>query len=373
MSIQNLQKGVPTEQSNVHPLTLDGVFTFDNVFKAYLDSFKGKRLRPRYFSYSLNLGMNIYSILESVANKTFTADPPVSFTIFCNCGQKTRIINASSVKDVITQRTLYNALYPVFDKSFIFDSYGCRKGKGPLKAGDRVQFFMRHSPEDSYYLQLDVRKFYYNVDHNELRQELSKKIHDIDLLNLCMQFVGLSPNENSYIPYAPNVGLDVGAMISQLYGLIYLNRLDHFIKRTLRVKHYARYVDDMVIIGESKDHCLELKEQIEQFLWSSLKLKLSCAIIQPLKAGINFAGYRTWRQRRLVRKFSIRNFHRKLKKGKVKSLQSHLAHSRYTASFGHLAQSILDTNPDLINQMGGVIKDDLLKYQANYKGGTGDN
>lgn len=351
-------------------LTLEDCFSWDNILYSQRMAFKGKKHRPRYFLFAVDLGLNLTEIHDSVLGLYYQPNPPRCFVIFCNSGQKYRTINASTVRDVVTQRVVYDYLYPAFDRGFIFDNYGCRKGKGTLRAANRVQEFMRSSPKGSYYLQLDVRKFYYNIDHAVLRELLAKRIKDPALLDLCMAFAEHEPGPDSYEPYASGVGLNVGAMISQLFGLIYLDYIDHFIKDELRVKRYVRYVDDMVIIGESKDKCLELKAKIEERLCTKLHLKLSCASIQPLRHGINFAGFVTYRERRFLRKFSQRNFNRKLKKwpGKTKSLQAHLAHARHTASFGRMAAHIVVLCPELINYLTGSIKYDLLKFAYHHRG-----
>lgn len=340
---------------------------FDVLHDAFLDHIKGKKYRPRYFDFCCLFADQLVSLQKELIDGTYQPEPPLIFNIFCNCGQKTREIHASTVKDGIVQRWLYNYLYPIFDRSFIFDNYGCRKGKGTLKAADRCQDFVRRSSKDAYYLQLDIRKFYYNLDHGILYQELTKKIHDPKVLSLCMAFVCHVPNENSYTPYAPNVGLDVGAMLSQLFGLIYLNRLDHYAKRTLGIKRYIRYVDDIVIIGETKEKCLEYSRKLEAYINNELKLKLSANFIQPLRKGINFAGFRTWREYRLVRKFSVRNFNRKLHKEhpNPRSIQAMLAHARPSASYAYMCNRVLDTHPELVNDLRGCIQHDLLKLQAS--------
>ena len=349
-------------------LTLEDCFSWERVLYSYHKAFEGKHYRPRYFDFALDAGLNLADLRTSILDGSYRPDPPNVFTIYCNCGQKYRTIHASSVRDVVAQRVVYDYLYAAFNRSFIADNFGCRLGKGTLRAANRVQEFMRASPEHSYYLQPDVRKFYYNIDHAILRDLLSRKIKDPALLDLCLTFAGHDPGPESYTPYAPNVGLNVGAMISQLYGLIYLNYLDHYIKDELRVKRYVRYVDDMVLIGLSKQECKELKAKIEACLWERLHLKLSVASVQPLRHGINFAGYRTWCTHRYVRKFSQRNFNRKLKHGprKAKAIQAHLAHARHTASFGRMATRLVTTCPELINHLTGSIHYDLLQRAHRY-------
>lgn len=344
----------------------DELISFENLLKAYFVNLKGKRSKPRYAEFHLDFAYNLYKLFLSLKSRTFAPDLPVIFRIYCNSGQKTREVHASTVRNSIVQRLLYDYLNELFDPSFIYDSYGCRLKKGTMKAADRCQEYIRQSPEGSYYLQLDVKKFYYNIDHAILRQELSKNVHDREVLDLCMAFTCHTPNEYSYVPFAENVGLDVGAMISQLYGLIYLNRLDHYAKRTLGIKRYVRYVDDIVIIGETKEQCLEYQAKLTQYLWETLRLKLSSSFIHPLSQGINFAGFRMWREYRLVRKFSIRNFWRELKKPSINpaSIQATLAHACHSASYKYMCDCLLDTHPELLPKLKGQTHRDLYRRQA---------
>ena len=100
-------------------------------------------------------------------------------------------------------------------------------------------------------------------------------------------------------------GIPIGNLLSQIYALIYLNPLDHFIKRVLKVKHYVRYVDDFILIGLTREKCLEYKKLTVNFLKNELGLVLSKFTIQKIKRGVNFVGYRTWKNRRLIRKYSL--------------------------------------------------------------------
>lgn len=355
--------------------TYNQLISFGSLYKAYQSILKGKRYKPRYFDYQMGFAYNLACIEQELSSYTYQPDKPLIFTIFCKSGQKSREIHAASVRDTIVQKLLYDYLYTLFDPSFISDNYGCRKRKGTLRAANQCQNYIRQSPKGSFYLQLDIRKFYYNIDHAVLRQALSSKIHDQHILDLCMLFVGQGPNQFSYIPFAPNVGLDVGAMISQLYGLIYLNRLDHYAKRTLRIKRYIRYVDDIVIIGESKERCKELRQKLTEYINKVLKLQLSVSFIQPLSKGINFAGFRAKREYRLVRKFCVRNFNRRLKSKTASpaSIQAMLAHARYSASYKYMCTQLLTYKPSLIYHLKGGAQLDLFKLKAVHSRTAGNN
>lgn len=114
--------------------------------------------------------------------------------------------------------------------------------------------------------------------------------------------------------YDDPVGIPIGNLLSQIYALIYLNPLDHYIKRILKIKHYVRYVDDFILIGLTRDKCLGYKDEIITYLKNSLSLVLSKFTIQKIKRGVNFVGYRTWQSYKLIRKYSLCNFKRGVKK-----------------------------------------------------------
>ncbi len=302
------------------------LFTPKAIFDAYLRARKTKRKKGYIFNFELSLMANLEDLRLSLVNHTYKPIPCRVFNIWCNAGHKIRVINAPDFRDLIAQFVFYDAVYSYFDKGYIFDSYGCRKGKGALKAANRTQEFIRQSPKDSYYLQIDIRKYYYSIDHKILKQSLQRRIQDQDLVNLAMQFC-----END-----SNVGINVGSLVAQLFGQIYLDRFDHYVKRVLKIKHYVRYVDDMVFIGLSYEDAKSLLATVQQYLHKNLHLTLSKWLIRPLSKGINFAGLRTWHSHRFIRKRSLHTFSKRLKSKDYQALESVLAHAQYSSSYKHL-------------------------------------
>lgn len=234
------------------------------------------------------------------------------------------------LEDAIVQHAIYQVVYCDFDRGFIYDSYGCRKNKGSHRASDRTMEFIRKSPPDSWYLQLDVSKYYYSIRHDKLRESIERRIKDPRLVELMM----------AQTAQGTDVGLCVGGMISQMYGAIYLDRLDHYAKRVLHIKHYIRYVDDILIVGLSREECRQLRDHLQEYLQRELGLRLSKAKIARLTAGINFVGFRHWRNYRLVRKLSLRNFGRALRAKRYASVQAIMAHAYRTRTLQHYLQRI---------------------------------
>ncbi len=325
--------------ANLFPYNLEHICDIDNLYQGYLNARKHKRNKKAIFEFEKDLGRNLEKLSQEIKNLSYKPSKYRTFKIY---EPKERLIVAPDFRDCVVQHTIYAYVYDLFDKSFIHDSYGCRKGKGTHRASQQLQGYMRKHRGDSYYLQLDIRKYYYTIDHEILRERLERKIVDIMLVNLIMLFVDTEKEQ----------GLLVGNVLSQLFGLIYLDWADHFIKRELKIKHYIRYVDDFILVGQrSRDEAYALKIEIESFLKSNLKLSLSKYTIAQIKKGSNFVGFRTWRSKKFIRKRSLHNFNKALKNNKQQSLHSMMGHSKHTSSLKYMLNKQKEhkctTNTDL--------------------------
>ena len=150
-------------------------------------------------------------------------------------------------------------------------------------------------------------------------------------------------------------GIPIGNLLSQLFASMYLNPLDHFIKRTLRVKLYCRYVDDFILFGLPRDVLLSHRESIVQFIADNLGLELAKWTLAPISRGGNFVGYRTWRSTRFIRRHSLLTFRRAARKGKTQSLISILGHAKRTASRRHLVGWLAEKHPNLFKTIPPVV------------------
>lgn len=294
-----------------------------NILAAAERVLKGKRTRKRYAEYGSHLIEHVLQIHEELSNGTYKARPTKEFDLWCISGQKMRHITVPHLDDCVVQHAIYQKIFPIINPRLIYDNYGCRKGKGTHKASDRCQQFIRESPPDSWFLQIDFKKYYYNLDHSKLKEILLYLLKDEQTVELIF----------TQFPRDTRIGMNVGAMLSQLMGMIYLNEFDHYIKRVLKVKRYLRYVDDAVLIGLTQQQCRDLKNHLEEYSASKLGLKFSKFKISPLVQGINFVGYRTWRDKRIIRKRSMKRFKLCVKKHKLLSVRASLAHARRTSSY----------------------------------------
>jgi retron-type reverse transcriptase len=303
-----------------HGNLYDQAFTPEALFAAYVDARKNKRATHSCYQFERRLGAQLAALHRELTGGSYAVLPYHTFQVF---EPKPRTIHAPAFRDRVVQHAIYRVIQPIFDATFIDQSFACRPGKGTHAAADYVQHAMQQVPRDSYILQLDIRKFYYRIDRGILRSLIERKIKDSRLVDLMMRFA---------LHESPT-GVPIGNLLSQLYALIYLNPLDHFIKRDLGIRHYARYVDDFVLIGLSRSDAIAHRAAIVAFLATRLRLELSKSSVHRISRGLNFVGYRTWASRRFVRKHALYTFRRAVKNNRLDSIVSSLGHARKTASF----------------------------------------
>lgn len=298
---------------------------------------KGKRKKKDVALFEYHLEQNLLELHRDLKDKTYRHKSYFGFYI---SDPKVRHIHKATVRDRAVHHALFKLLNPLFEPTFIHDSFSCRIGKGNHVGMKRLEAMTRKVSKNythpSYVLKCDIKKFFDSVDHEILLKLLFQKITDPDVQWLLQEIVGsFSASESLF----ERQGLPIGNLTSQLFANVYMNEFDQFVKHELRVKYYARYTDDFVIVSDSSDYLQSLLPDIEKFLYERLKLKLhpEKVSIRTLKSGIDFLGYvirphhrlvRTKTKRRMERKFAEKV--RAYKAGEIKgdqlnaSLQSFL-------------------------------------------------
>ena len=313
-------------------------FTMEALYQAWEDASHGKRGKSATLEFGRNLGANLDALHTELHGGTYKPQPYYEFLVY---EPKVRTIFAPAFRDLVVQHAIYRLTYPIFNATFVDESFACRVGKGTHAAADYSQSALRRCASDSYLLQLDIRKFFYSIDRGILRKLIERKIKDRRFVDVMMQFSD----------YGQPVGIPIGNLLSQMYALIYMNPLDHFIKRDLGAMLYCRYVDDFVVFGWDKQRCVDALERIKLFIADHLSLELSRFTLQKVSRGLNFVGYRTWRSIRFIRKHSLFTFTKAAKQNAIESVISIIGHARRTASFSHLLTNLKDRHHDIFNRL----------------------
>lgn len=322
------------------------VFSRESIYRAWLDASNGKHHRRACLEFSRYLASNLDDLYNELHSGTYRPQPYISFQVY---EPKQRTIYAPAFRDLVVQHAIYRAIYPLYDATFIDQTFACRRGKGTHRASDYAQSALRKCPPNLYTIKFDIRKFFYRIDRAILRQLLAAKVKDARLLELMVTFAD----------YGQPVGIPIGNLLSQLYALVYMNPLDQFMKRVLKARLYCRYVDDFVVFGWTREQCLSALRAVRVFLTTTLNLELSKYTIQPVARGLNFVGYRTWRSTRFIRKHSLRTFTRSARRGLLASVISILGHARHTGSLRHLLTILKEHFNDLYHRLPQVYRQHL--------------
>jgi retron-type reverse transcriptase len=232
------------------------------------------------------------------------------------------MISAAPYRDRVVHHALCGILDFVFEPTFIFDSYACRRGKGTHAALD---CFTRFARCHRYVLKCDVRKFFPSVDHAILKSLVARKIKDRDVLwltNLIVDHSNLQEpvlewfaGDDLLTPAERRRGLPIGNQTSQFLANVFLNPFDHFVKEDLRARHYIRYVDDFVIFGDDKAWLADARDRCRDFL-ATMRLRLhpKKSVISRVADGTRFLGFRMFPDHRLLVRENVVRMKRRLRR-----------------------------------------------------------
>ncbi len=231
----------------------DKVCSYETLYNSYLKARRGKTELAEVLKFSYNLEDELSKLQDELKNQTFKTGKYRHFVIF---EPKERKISALPFRDRVVHHAIHFVIEPIFEKKFIYDSYACRKMKGTHAGADRIQKFIQKTGENYYVLKCDVSKYFPSINHKILKKCIRKKIADKKLLWLLDNIVDSTKE-----------GIPIGNLTSQLFANIYLNELDEFVKYDLKIKYYIRYMDDFIILHESKQHLNKLRKDIKFFLF----------------------------------------------------------------------------------------------------------
>lgn len=297
--------------------------TYKNIFEKMVsvesllnawDEFKkgGKRKKRDVQVFELRLEDNLFRLHRDLKNKRYKHGQYVGFYIR---DPKVRHIHKAEVRDRVVHHALFKYINPIFEPTFIADSYSARIGKGTHKGVERLSTFAQkvfQTHGRCFILKCDIRKFFPTIDHELLLAIINRRIKDPNTMWLIKIILGSFSSEFSGKGLK---GAPIGNLTSQLFANIYMNELDQFIKHGLKVKYYIRYTDDFVIVHQDRDYLLGLQDKIASFLDTELKLSLhpDKLEIRKYRQGVDFLGYVNLPKARVLRTKVRRRLFRKIK------------------------------------------------------------
>jgi len=322
-----------------------------DLYKAYKDARRHKRWRESQMAFEMRLEENLVALRDELLARTYKPRPSICFIVH---DPKMREVFAADFRDRIVHHLFYNYTHTLFERTFIADSYSCIKGRGTHYGIRRLE---RHIRSESlnyqrpcYALQIDIKGYFMHIDRLRLlalcRETMRKMRHrssdkegmtwreriDYGFADYLLETIVLHdptegchvlgdrlewerlPSDKSLFLSAPNCGLPIGNLTSQLFSNVYLNAFDQYAKRTLGCRHYGRYVDDAFVVSSDRRHLRSLIKPMRRFLAESLGLSVNPDKLKivDVRHGVLFLGAFLKPYRSYVSSATLRRMRRKL-------------------------------------------------------------
>jgi hypothetical protein len=312
----------------------DKIVEWNNLIDAHHKTSNGKKRSYGFLEFKEHDMYHLRNIQKSLIDGTYQRGDYREFIIR---EPKPRLISALDFGDRLVQHALCNVITPIFEKSMLPYSFACRKDYGTHAGVKHIQKLLRKH-QFKYFLKTDFKKFFPSIDLSVLKAMIEKKIHCSKTKGLIYSIVG-----------EEGKGIPIGSLTSQLFANVYGNIIDYHMQHALKQKYWARYMDDIVVLGNSISELKVLFDEIKSFAKNVLLLDISRWQISPVSKGVNFLGYRIWQKYKLIRKSSVLRAKRKiryyLKNNKIEEL------NRFIASWkGHISWANSHNLQNYLNQ-----------------------
>ena len=253
---------------------------FENLLEAHRRARRGSGKTQESEAFSFHLEKELLGLQAELARGQYEPAPYRYFRIY---EPKERMISVAPFRDRVLHHALIQVLEPIYEACFYEHSYATRKHKGTHRAIAKAQSWVRGYP---CFFKADIEKYFDSIDHSILMKLLARKIKDRKVMNLLESIIANGGSEGK--------GLPIGNLTSQFLANVYLHPLDLFVKQSLRIRPYLRYMDDYVLFAQEKWILKEGKKQVEGFLAAKLHLqnKPTACYFGHSRNGLSFLGAR---------------------------------------------------------------------------------
>ena len=321
----------------------NSICSMDNLYRAYQNAKSGKgwykevkQIEKRPFYY-------LAGLQYMLKNHLFKTSEYEIFIL--NEGKKKRdVYKLPFFPDRIAQWAILQVIEPFLVANMTADTYSAIPGKGIQPIVNDLRGYYKTKRVDGkkksvwvpsilltdeentrYCYKIDLHHYYQSINHEVLKQNFRKVFKDPELLWLLDEIadsINTATEEDlielslsGEIEVDPNTGIPIGNYMSQYSGNFYLSSFDHWVKEELHVKHYYRYMDDVVIFASSKEELQEIHRKVTAYTrdYLHLNIKGNYQIFPTKVRGVDFVGYRFFGEYTLLRKSTAINFKRKMR------------------------------------------------------------
>ena len=277
----------------------DRIAGFPTLWEAWQAYRRGKRRRIAVAAFDLDADLEVLALHRDLLAGSYA---PAPYRVSLVCDPKVRLIAAPALRDRVLQRALLDTIGPAYERGFIDQSFAVCNGRGAHRAALAYLGWMRHC---RWRLHLDIRHYFASIDHARLLALFQRRLADRRTLGLIAALLDAGglvyrhPLARIALDHAVPLGrgLPLGGYLSHWSGGLYLDGLDHQVKRVLEVPGYLRYMDDFVLFADRPEALTEARERIGDWLAEERGLVLKDPAAEPLdnrQPGV-FLGFRVSR------------------------------------------------------------------------------
>ena len=321
----------------------DSICSMDNLYRAYQNAKSGKgwytevkQIEKRPFYY-------LAGLQYMLRNHLFKTSEYEIFIL--NEGKKKRdVYKLPFFPDRIAQWAILQVIEPFLLANMTTDTYSAIPGKGIQPIVDDLRghyktkivdgkkksvwvpsILLTDEENTRYCYKIDLHHFYQSINHEVLKQKYRKVFKDPELLWVLDEIADsintataddlIELSLSGEVEVDPNTGIPIGNYMSQYSGNFYLSSFDHWVKEVLHVKHYYRYMDDVVIFASTKEELHKIHRRVTAYTrdYLHLNIKGNYQIFPTKVRGVDFVGYRFFGEYTLLRKSTAINFKRKMR------------------------------------------------------------
>lgn len=276
-------------------MTIEAVASYGNLYIAHANAKRGKKHYKSIQIFEENLRENLNSLNESLLNGTYRTSGYTLETI--SDSGKEREIAKVPYPDRVAQWAIMLQWMPSLLRTFHPNSHAAIPEKGIHSALNQTRDYLKKGY--SHCLKLDVRKFFPSINRTILKQQIEEDIPEPRLMNTIRQIINDAPG---------HVGIPIGNYLSQYLANRYLTPFDYWLAQIPNIK-FVRYMDDIVIFGDSREELRKLHREIDWYFRRNLYLEIkgNWQIFTIGDRGIDFVGYRVFSNRVFLRKSTFAN------------------------------------------------------------------
>lgn len=279
------------------------VYDMDNLLVAHKFARRGKGWYEEVKLVDSDPDYYLGQLQQMLIDKTYETSEYLVFEK--KEGNKIRVLSKLPyIPDRMCHWGLLRVIGPTLQRTLVDTTFSALAGRGPHLAWIMLQDALYHKKETKYCLKFDIKQYYPSIQHDILKGLYRRLFKDPNLIWLIDEIID-----------SIKCGIPIGNYMSQWSGNIYLSPFDHWCKEVMGCRYYFRYMDDIVIMGESKDELHRMEMDGREWLARNLRLRVKgdYQVFPTRTRGLDFVGYRFFDGNILLRKSTAMKFKRKMR------------------------------------------------------------